>query len=89
MNAKQDDREEVYQIDCPDCSWKSRKFERLSGELAAKEDAEQHYIEDHNEKIPEDAPFGDNQCPKCLNTKGFNGTVSCSECGFVPPRVRA
>ena len=27
--------------------------------------------------------------PECLDVDGFNGTVSCSECGFVPEQVRA
>lgn len=79
----------VHRKNCPDCDWQSREFEELGGEIAAKVDAELHYVEKHDGRIPEDAPFGHNQCPECLHVDGFNGTVSCSECGFVPPEVRA
>ena len=80
---------EEHQIDCPECDWQSHSFEEISGEIAAKVDAEMHYIETHDPRIPDDAPFGYNQCPKCLDTDGFSDTVSCSKCGFVPGKVRA
>jgi len=28
-------------------------------------------------------------CPNCEDPEGMLGTVSCSECGYVPPQVRA
>ncbi len=80
---------ENYRISCPECGWNSREFAEIEGEIAAKVDAEMHYVEEHDERIPGDAPFGDKQCPECLDTDGFNGTVSCSGCGFVPSGVRA
>ena len=80
---------ETYRINCPECGWNSREFGAIEGEIAAKVDAEIHYVEEHDERIPDDAPFGDNQCPQCLDTDGFNGTVTCSGCGFVPSGVRA
>jgi len=76
-------------LDCPECDWQSREFEALSGEITAKVDAEMHYVDNHDGPIPDDAPFGYDQCPRCLDIDGFNGTVSCSECGFVPEGVRA
>ena len=81
--------EGVHQIDCPDCDWQSREFDHIADQIAAKVDAELHYVEEHGERIPDDANFGHNQCPECLNMDGFNGTVSCSACGFVPEKVRA
>lgn len=80
---------DTYNIDCPECNWQSREFEVLSEEIASKVDAEIHYVDTHSGRIPDEAPFGDNQCPECLDTDGFNGTVSCSECGYVPEKVRA
>jgi len=47
-----------------------------------------HYTTTHGERIPDDAAFGHNQCPECLDTDAFNGTVSCSACGYVPEKVR-
>jgi hypothetical protein len=87
--TREQDAVGVYRIDCPECDWQSREFDEIEGEIAAKVDAELHYVEDHGGLIPEDAPFGHNQCPECLDVDGFNGTVSCSECGFVPEKVRA
>jgi len=81
--------EETYRIYCPGCDWQSSEFEQIEGEIAAKVDAELHYVEEHGERIPDDANFGQNQCPECLDLDGFNGTVSCSECGHVPKKVRA
>lgn len=81
--------EGVYRIHCPECDWNSREFDDGRGELAAKVDAEMHYVENHDERIPADVPFGHNQCTECLDLDGFNGTVSCSACGFVPESVRA
>jgi len=79
----------THQIDCPDCDWQTQPFDSIEAEIAAKVDAEMHYVETHGGVIPDDAEFGHNQCPECLDTDGFNGTVSCSECGYVPPEVRA
>lgn len=79
----------TYTIDCPDCDWQSTTFDEIAGELAAKVDAEIHYTDTHGDRIPDAADFGDHQCPECLDTDGFNGTVSCSACGFVPPEARA
>jgi hypothetical protein len=79
---------EIFQIDCPECDWQSREFEVVGEEIAARVDAELHYTDAHDPRIPDDAPFGYNQCPQCLDLDGFNGTVSCSACGFVPPEVR-
>ncbi len=80
---------ETYRISCPECGWHSREFAEVEGEIAAKVDAEMHYVVEHDERIPDNAPFGHNQCPECLDTDGLNGTVTCSECGFVPSGVRA
>jgi hypothetical protein len=91
MTSSDDERPrgETYRIDCPECDWQSDVFEEITDEIAAKVDAEIHYVENHDSRIPEDVPFGNNQCPRCLDTDGFNGTVSCSGCGFVPDKVRA
>lgn len=80
-----------YQIKCPEpgCTWKSREFEKYTGELASKVDAGLHYVETHGGRIPEEEEFGNEQCPNCFDVNGLNGTVSCSECGFVPEKVRA
>ena len=80
---------DTYRIDCPACDWQSREFKDASGEIAGKVDGALHYVENHDRRIPEDAPFGKDQCPECLALDGFDGTVSCSACGFVPPKVRA
>ena len=79
----------VHHIDCPDCDWQSREFEQVEGEIAAQVDAGIHYIDTHQSRIPDGAPFGHYQCPDCFALHGFNGTVSCSECGFIPQKVRA
>jgi hypothetical protein len=81
--------DDTDRIDCPDCDWQSREFEVLSEELASKVDTAMHYVDEHDGEIPDDAPFGNDQCPECLDIHGFNGTISCSECGFIPERVRA
>lgn len=78
-----------YQIDCPRCSWQSREFYDYTGELAAKVDAELHYESVHGGQIPDEADFGEHQCPKCDALNGMSGTVSCSECGYIPEEVRA
>ena len=83
------DDTEPHRIECPKCNWQSRKYELPSDELASKVDAEIHYTNTHGGRIPPEAPFGNNQCPECLDINGFNGTVSCSECGYVPEKVRA
>ena len=31
---------DTYTIDCPDCDWQSHSFDDVSGEIAAKVDAE-------------------------------------------------
>jgi len=85
---QEEQRDEKLHIDCPECSWQSRSIKEINGEIAAKVDAELHYIEMHKSRIPDDAPFGNNQCPVCLDTNGLSGTVSCSECGFIPEEVR-
>lgn len=79
----------TYRIVCPECKWESREFEKATEEIAAKVDAERHYVDEHGGYIPETAPFGAEQCPECFDINGFNGTVSCSECGFIPEEVRA
>lgn len=81
--------DEGHRIDCPECDWESREFDDIRGELATKVDAEMHYVEDHGGRIPDDAPFGEYQCPECFDTHGLHRTVSCSECGFIPDEVRA
>jgi hypothetical protein len=75
-------------IDCPDCGWDSREFSNHTEEIAAKVDAELHYLEVHGGRIPVEAPFGNKQCPECFAVNGMSGTVSCSECGHVPPEHR-
>jgi len=79
----------TYRIDCPDCDWESQVFEEIDGEISAKVDAEIHYLAEHGHRIPDDADFGHNQCPECLDVDGFTGTVSCSACGFIPEETRA
>jgi len=81
--------QETNQIHCPECDWHSRLYEDISGEITAKVDAEMHFVDAHDCQIPDDAPFGDHQCPECLDIDGLNGTVSCKRCGFVPAEVRA
>lgn len=78
----------VYEIDCPDCSWTSPEFDDYAGELAAKVDAAMHYVDEHGGEIPDDADFGEHQCPSCHAILGMNGTVSCSECGYIPEEHR-
>jgi len=78
----------TYQIDCPDCDWESREFSKHTEEIAAKVDAELHYVDVHGGRIPDEAKFGYKQCPECFEVNGLNGTVSCSECGFVPTEHR-
>jgi hypothetical protein len=80
---------QTHRIDCPGCDWQSREFEELPAELAAKVDAGLHYVDEHGGRIPDSAPFGDDQCPECFDILGLDGTVSCSECGFIPEKVRA
>jgi len=80
---------DTYQIRCPDCTWESDGFEDYRGEAFAQVNAAMHYVQVHGGVIPDDAAFGDEQCPKCEAILGFNDSVSCSECGFIPEGVRA
>lgn len=79
-------------IRCPLCDWSTEAPENLaSAERAfAEVDAELHWKNDHSdEEVPEDAEFGRYRCPQCKDFDGFCGTVSCSNCGFIPESVRA
>ena len=78
----------VYRIECPACADQWEYGTQMEG-VARKVDAALHWQMNHDGKIPEDASFGEHQCPNCLDVLGLNGTVSCSECGFVPEGVRA
>jgi len=78
----------TYSFGCPACS-KTWEFQTLSEEIARKVDAAMHWNEEHDGPIPESAKFGKHQCPDCLDVLGMNGTVSCSECGHIPEKVRA
>lgn len=78
---------------CPfrGCDWAGNEYDAdtTASEIAAQVDAEIHWETEHGGEIPEDAEFGDEQCPECYATNGLNGTVSCSECGFIPGEARA
>jgi len=76
-------------IRCPECSWTTEFEMKISSELAKKVDAEMHWQEFHGGKVPDSANFGDHQCPECYSMSGLDGTVSCSNCGHVPEKVRA
>lgn len=80
----------VWQTSCPeqDCSWRTREFKNATEEVAAKVDAAKHYVDEHGGQIPEDADFGEHQCPECFAILGLDGTVSCSECGHIPEKAR-
>jgi len=75
---------------CPHkgCPWNTDEYTNVREELAASVDAANHYVEAHGGMIPEDAPFGDYQCPNCHHILGLDGTASCSECGFIPKHAR-
>jgi hypothetical protein len=77
----------TYSIECPACAdrW---EFETGAEEIARKVDAALHWSMEHDGPIPDDAPFGKHQCPNCLDVVGLNGTVSCSECGYIPEAYR-
>jgi hypothetical protein len=77
----------IYSISCPECG-KTWEFECFEEEIARKVDASLHYVDEHGGVIPDDAPFGNYQCPECLDVGGLNGTASCSECGYVPEGAR-
>lgn len=79
----------VYTINCPDCDWQSREFNEIEGEIAATVDAGVHYVNTHGGQIPDGADFGKYQCSECDALAGLDGTVSCSECGYIPPEARA
>lgn len=76
---------------CPyrGCDW-SKTFDPSSNasRIAAEVDAEIHFDTEHGGKVPEDAEFGDKQCPECWAMDGMNGSVSCSDCGHIPEEVR-
>jgi len=79
--------------ECPHlgCAWWSRKYdpESTADTIAVETDAEIHWQNEHGGIIPDSADFGEHQCPECYAIHGFNGTVSCSECGHIPKEVRA
>jgi hypothetical protein len=77
-----------YTMSCPECG-KKWGFDDWEGEQARKVDAGLHWKEHHKGPIPDDAHFGNYQCPQCLELHGLDGTVSCSECGWIPEKVRA
>ncbi|WP_256289916.1 hypothetical protein [Halobellus inordinatus] len=81
------------QKECPyrGCDWTGREYNPGSTHetIAAEVDATIHWESEHGGEIPEDAEFGDQQCPECYAVHGMNGTVSCSECGHIPEEVRA
>lgn len=79
----------TYTISCvePDCD-ETWEFECVREEIARKVDAAIHWQENHEGAIPEDAPFGNEQCPKCLDILGMDGSASCSECGYIPEENR-
>jgi hypothetical protein len=78
---------------CPfsGCDWTSRPYDpRDHGMVLAREmDAEMHWREEHGGKVPEGADFGRFQCPECHALDGLDGSVSCGECGYIPPEARA
>lgn len=80
----------TYVLDCPECTW-STTFDPKKAMEREKEkiDAGLHYVEEHGGKIPGRVNFGNHQCPKCYDILGLNGTVSCSECGWIKPEARA
>jgi hypothetical protein len=79
--------------ECPyrGCEWTGREYdpEDTYETIAAEVDATVHWESEHGGEIPDDAEFGDQQCPECYAVHGMNGSVSCSECGFIPQEVRA
>lgn len=77
-----------YSMKCPACNatW---EYSNAAEEIARKIDAAQHYVDKHGGLIPDVAHFGKHQCPNCEHILGLNGTVSCSECGYVPEESRA
>jgi len=77
---------------CPfnGCEWEQEfDAESWASEVAAEVDAEIHWEREHGGQAPEDAEFGENQCPKCDSFRGFDGTVSCRNCGHIPEEARA
>lgn len=80
----------TYELECykAGCNW-SRTYSEYAEELAAKVDAELHWVREHDGLIPDDARYGNEQCPECEDINGLNGTVSCSTCGHIPEKVRA
>lgn len=78
---------------CPyrGCDWEGRSYDpdNNADEIAAECDAEIHWETEHGGEVPEDAEFGEKQCPECWAMNGMNGSVSCSECGHIPEKVRA
>lgn len=84
----EDQTKTVHTVECPRCDW-SEKVRCFTEELARQVDGEMHWEEEHDGVVPEDADFGGQQCPECLDMRGMDGSVSCSECGHIPPEVRA
>jgi len=79
-------------IECPatGCDWSTEFDGGVSPNwIVAEVNAEVHWERHHGGQVPDEAPFGDHQCPQCDALDGLSGTVSCSECGFVPEEVRA
>lgn len=76
-------------LPCPRCDY-SEDYDPDSNTstIATKVDLGIHWKSEHGGTIPDEADFGDQQCPQCHDLLGFNGTTSCSECGFIQ-RCRA
>lgn len=88
--SEQEKTRTYYKLRCPECDWTTtfnakKALEREKEKI----DAAMHYVEEHGGEIPDHTNFGNHQCPECYDILGLNGTVSCSECGFIPEKVRA
>lgn len=82
----------VHRLDCPEagCDWSTTFDTREAFDREAKKiDAGLHWLDEHGGQIPDEANFGNHQCPECDALLGLDGTVSCSECGHIPEGVRA
>lgn len=90
--SRMTERQTDVVLRCPEigCGW-STTFDPKAGfeRESKKVDAALHYVNEHGGKIPDEANFGHQQCPECYDILGFNGTASCSECGYIPQKVRA
>lgn len=79
-------------IDCPrdGCDWHTEFDGGVApNRMMAEVNAGVHWMQDHGGQIPDDAPFGEYQCPQCDSLRGLLETASCKDCGFVPEEVRA